>query len=177
MKKLLLTAALMTGVTAVYADDISRIQLSLTPDIALQHRTTRIEGLSFNIWGENPQFGVSIGLVNGSTSQSAGFSWGIVNYDESYHGVQWGVVNVSTEDFMGWQRGFVNVSEGTFMGYQSGLVNVSQDFKGLQLGVVNYAQHLEGLQIGLANIAMNNSWFHQFPDKLATGFPLVNWSF
>jgi hypothetical protein len=45
------------------------------------------------------------------------------------------------------------------------------------LGLVNYAENLHGVQIGLANIALNNPWFKEFPDKLATGFPIVNWSF
>ncbi len=48
---------------------------------------------------------------------------------------------------------------------------------GLQVGLVNYAEELHGVQIGLANIAINNPWFSEFPDKLATGFPIVNWSF
>jgi hypothetical protein len=43
--------------------------------------------------------------------------------------------------------------------------------------LVNYAENLRGVQVGLANVAMNNPWFNEFPDKLATGFPIVNWSF
>jgi hypothetical protein len=175
MKNLLVLAVSFTCATLAYAD--TPIQLSLTPDIALYPRTTMVRGLSLNIWGENPQFGLTLGLVNGSTGDSGGFSWGIVNYAESYRGVQWGVVNVSTEDFIGWQRGWVNISQGTFEGFQSGLVNVGQDTAGFQLGVVNYAQDLRGLQIGLANVAINNPWFTEFPDKLATGFPIINWSF
>jgi hypothetical protein len=42
---------------------------------------------------------------------------------------------------------------------------------------VNYSENLRGVQIGLVNIARNNPWFNEFPDKLATGFPIVNWSF
>ena len=46
------------------------------------------------------------------------------------------------------------------------------------MGLVNYAETLDnGVQIGLANIAMNNGWFDEFPNKLAKGFPFVNWSF
>ena len=177
MKKIFAVAALTAAITTGRAGDITGIQLSLTPDIALYPRTMEVHGLSLNIWGENPQFGLTLGLVNGSRGESAGFSWGIVNYAETYHGVEWGVVNVCTKEFIGWQRGIVNVSEGTFEGYESGIVNVSQDTTGFQLGVVNYARHLDGLQIGLANIAVNNPWFTEFPDKLATGFPIVNWSF
>jgi hypothetical protein len=71
----------------------------------------------------------------------------------------------------------VNVSGGTFTGFQSGVVNVSQQITGLQLGLVNYGQDLHGVQVGLVNAAANNPWFTEFPDKLAAGFPIVNWSF
>ena len=71
----------------------------------------------------------------------------------------------------------VNVSQGKFTGFQEGVVNCAQEFHGFQLALVNYAENLHGVQIGLANIAMNNPWFSEFPDKLATGFPIVNWSF
>src|ERR1700748_554085 len=113
MKYKLLVATVVIGASCMGAWADEPIQLSLTPDIALQPRTTEIDGLSLNIWGENPQRGLTLGFVNGSTGDSAGFSWGLVNYDESYHGVQWGLVNYSRESFIGWQRGLVNVSQGT----------------------------------------------------------------
>ena len=75
------------------------------------------------------------------------------------------------------QIGYVNVSSGTFVGVQDGWVNVAEDFTGLQYGLINYAKNLRGVQIGIVNIARNNPWFKEFPDKLATGFPIVNWSF
>jgi len=153
------------------------IQLSLTPDIALYPKTDTVQGLSLNIWGENPRSGLAIGFVNGSTGDSSGLSWGLFNYAESYSGVQWGAVNISTENFIGWQNGYLNISQGTFTGFESGLLNISEDTTGLQLGFVNYALKLNGVQIGFVNVAMNNSWFKEFPDQLATGFPIVNWSF
>lgn len=176
MKTRYLIAVLAISAAGLRADDTA-IQLSLTPDIALYPKTTMVRGLSLNIWGENPQSGLTIGLVNGSTGHSYGFTWGLVNYDENYMGVQWGLVNVSNESFVGWQRGYLNISQGTFKGFESGLVNLSQDTTGFQLGVVNYAQTLNGLQVGFINMAMNNPWFDEFPDKLATGFPILNWSF
>jgi hypothetical protein len=176
MKKALIITALFAGTAALQAED-TVIQLSLTPDIALYPKTTTVKGVALNIWGQNPQYGLTLGLVNGSTDDSAGFSWGLVNYTDNYHGVQWGIVNISRESFIGWQRGCVNISQGTFVGYESGLVNVSENMTGFQLGVVNYAQELKGLQIGLVNVAINNPWFTEFPDKLAKGFPIVNWSF
>jgi hypothetical protein len=177
MKTKIFIAILFAGAFGIYAQGVAPIQLSLTPDIAVQSRTTTINGLSLNIWGENPQHALALGFVNGSTGDSAGFSWGLVNYDDIYHGVQWGIVNVSRQEFTGWQRGFVNFDQGTFAGFQDGLVNVAEDARGFQLGLVNYAQRLNGLQIGFVNVAVNNPWFTEFPDKLATGFPIVNWSF
>jgi len=172
--KLLIVIGVATA-TGLYAD--TPIQLSLVPDIALYPRTTTVTGLSLNIWGENPQMSLHIGLVNGSTGDSGGLSWGPINYSDSFRGVQLGWVNVSKENFSGWQQGYINVSQGTFTGLQSGLVNVSEDTTGLQLGVVNYAEKLKGVQIGLVNLAMNNPCFTELPDKLAPGFPILNWSF
>jgi hypothetical protein len=175
MKKTLLIIASITGAASLLAD--TPIQLSLTPEIALYPRTTTVRGLSLNIWGENPQISLDLGFVNGSTGDSGGLSVGIVNYAESYSGVQWGAINVSTENFLGWQHGFVNIAQGTFTGFQWGFINVGEKTIGFQLGAVNYAQDLHGLQIGFINVAMNNPVFDEFPDKLAPAFPILNWSF
>lgn len=176
MKKLLILTSVFACLIGLRAQD-EPFQLSLTPGIAIYPQTTMIKGLSLNIWGENPQKGFTLGFVNGSTGESGGFTWGLVNYSDSYTGVQWGLANVSRQDFIGWQDGWVNVSTGTLEGLQSGWVNVSMQTTGLQLGAFNYAQRLRGLQLGIVNISLNNPWFTEFPDKLATGFPIVNWSF
>jgi hypothetical protein len=164
MKKLILLAALVAGITSVPAADMPFFQASLTPDIAVQSKTTETSGLALNIWGENPHHGCALGFVNGSTGQSSGFTWGFfANYDESYTGVAWGMVNYSKVKFIGWQ---------------GGLVNVAKEFHGLQWGFVNYSENMQnGVQLGLINVAKNNPWFSEFPNKLATGFPFVNWSF
>ncbi|MGD0744239.1 MAG: hypothetical protein ABSA45_03700 [Verrucomicrobiota bacterium] len=178
MKTKFIIATLIASTAGVWAQDEAPIQLSLTPDIAVQSRDTTINGLSLNIWGENPQHGLTIGIVNGSTGDSAGFSWGVINYADSYSGVSWGLLNVSSSSFVGWQHGWINVSQGTFAGFQSGWVcNFAEEFHGLQLGFLNYAGNLQGVQLGFINIAANNPWFDEFPDKLATGFPIFNWSF
>jgi hypothetical protein len=179
MKKLLLIAAFVVGTTGcLEAEESHAFQASLTPDIAIYPKTAEINGLSLNIWGENPQQGVALGFVNGSSGDSAGFSWGLFNYSESYTGVSWAWVNVNKTSFHGWQYGWVSVAQGEFIGFQSSLiVNYAKEMHGLQLGLVNYAENLHGVQIGLANIAINNGWFNDFPDQLATGFPIVNWSF
>jgi hypothetical protein len=169
-------AALALGAAGLQAG--TPIQLSLTPDIALYSRDTEVHGLALDIWGENPQASLNIGLVNGSTGESSGLSYGLVNYAESYTGVQLGWVNISTGHFTGLQDGWVNLATGGLSGLQYGVVNISKvETKGLQLGVFNYANKLDGLQIGLVNIAPNNPAFDEFPDKLAPGFPILNWSF
>jgi hypothetical protein len=169
----LILGALAAGTTGLLADE-SAFQASLTPDIAIHPRTTQINGLALNIWGENPQSSLNLGFVNGSTGDSQGLSWGLLNYADSYTGVEWAWINVSREKFYGWQDAFINISQGTFTGLQSGWINVAQEFEGLQLGL---AETLDGVQIGFVNVALNNPWFTGLPDKLATGFPVVNWSF
>jgi hypothetical protein len=182
MKKLFILTALVISTAGLQAEEHG-FQASLTPDIAVHPKTDQINGLSLSIWGENPQSAFALGFVNGSTGDSGGFTWGLFNYADSYTGVAWGLANYSKDSFTGWQGGIffmpclVNVSAGTFTGFQEGIVNVAQEFHGFQLALVNYTDDLHGVQIGLVNIALNNPWFHDFPDKLATGFPIVNWSF
>ena len=97
MKKLIIIAALVISVAGLKAEE-STFQLSLTPDIAIHPKTTQIRGVSLDIWGENPQHSFNLGFVNGSTGDSSGFSWAfIVNYDDSYTGVQWGSSTSATK--------------------------------------------------------------------------------
>ena len=178
MKKIVVIASLVIIAASLRADESHFFQASLTPDIAIYPKTTQINGIALDIWGQNPQHGLNLGLVNGSTGESSGFTWGLVNYSETYTGVAWAWVNVSQTSFHGWQYGLVNVAQNEFAGFQSGwIVNYAREMHGLQLGLVNYTENLHGVQVGLANIAINNPWFSEFPDKLATGFPIVNWSF
>ena len=168
---------MLATAVSLKAED-ANFQLSLTPNIAIQPETTTIRAVSLGIWSQNPQSSLTLGIVNGSTDSSSGFSlaWG-VNYAESYTGVQWALVNYSTGDFKGWQAAVVNYSGESFIGLQSGGLNIAQDMEGVQFGFVNYTEKLHGLQVGLVNIAMDNPWFEEFPNKLAKGFPFVNWSF
>lgn len=160
MKKIVCFTIMAAGIACLKAQE--PFQASLTPDIAIHSSSTQINGLSLSIWGENPQHGVALGFINGSTGDSGGFTWGLFNYADSYTGVAWGAVNVSREKFVGWQDGFANISS---------------EFHGVQTGFVNYAEHLRGVQFGFINIAKNNPWFDELPDRLAPGFPFVNWSF
>lgn len=154
-------------------------QASVTPDIAVHDRNTMIEGLTLSLWGENPQRALSLGIVNGSTGQSAGFSWGLLlNYADSYKGVHWAAVNYTQDSFLGWQSGFINYTDTRLKGVQTGWVNYARRFTGVQLGLVNFAETAEaGLQVGIVNVIRKNRWFSEFPDGVAPGMVLVNWRF
>ena len=121
-----------------------RWQLSLTPEIATQPRDAVIEGLCLSIWGENEQRAVAIGLVNGSSGDSVGVSFGGLNYAENYKGVQLGLINYTSGELSGVQMGW-------FGGF--GGINYAGALTGLQLGLFNYAETAEnGVQVGIINI-------------------------
>jgi hypothetical protein len=155
------------------------LQISLTPDLALFDRNETIEGITLNIWGENPQRALALGIVNGSTGQSAGMSWAcILNYADGYTGIQWAPINYVKSDFLGWQAGFVNYTDGMMKGLQSGAVNYAGRLTGLQFGFVNVAATAEtGGQIGIVNLMPQNRWFTGLPNELAPCMILVNWRF
>jgi hypothetical protein len=179
-KRILITCIGILMVAASLAMAESKpIQLSLTPDIAICDRNTRIEGLSLSIWGENPQRSVALGIVNGSSDDSAGFSWGfLLNYADNYKGVQWAPVNYTKGDFLGWQSGFISYTADSMKGAQTGFVNYAGHLTGLQLGFVNYADTATtGVQIGILNLLPQNEWFSNFPNEVAPGMVIVNWRF
>ena len=184
MKKLLTVLAGVIGVSSVMASE--PLQLSLTPDFAIYDRSVRIEGVALSVWGENSQSAFALGLVNGSTGDSVGLSVGLVNYADTYTGLQWGLVNYAKGDFTGWQGGpffgllvsAVNWTEGSMTGLQCGLVNYAGKLNGVQVGFVNVADTAKsGVQIGVVNVMPENEWFSKLPDELAPGMILVNWHF
>lgn len=162
MKNLIVVAFICVFASSAYAES-KPVQLSLVPDVAIYSKETHIKGVALSIWGENPQSALALGFVNGSTGDSKGFSWGLVNYAENYSGIEWGLVNHASGQFTGWQSGFINYAD---------------KLKGLQLGTINYANSAgSGLQIGLVNIISENQWFTGFPKELAKGMIFINWSF
>ena len=152
---------------------------SLTPDYSVYGRDVRIEGLTLSIWGENPQTSLALGIVNGTSGNSAGLSWAfILNYADHYKGVQWAPINYTAGDVLGWQGGLVNYTGGVMKGLQTGWVNYAGKLTGLQFGFVNYAETAEtGVQIGLVNLIPSNEWFTGLPNELAPGMIFVNWRF
>jgi hypothetical protein len=181
MKKVFLLICLgmiMLATSQAMAEGSKPIQLSITPDIAIFDKSTRIQGFTLGIWSENPQDALAIGIVNGSTGASAGFSLGILNYADGYKGVQWSLVNYTQGIFAGWQLGIVDYSAGSMKGVQTGVVNYAGNLTGLQLGLVNYAARATGgVQIGVVNLIPENRWFTEFPSGLAPGMIIVNWRF
>ena len=181
MKRLRAVLVCLMGVSGAMAHE--PFQLSLTPDIALFDPSERIEGLTLNIWGENPQSALAIGAVNGSAGDSAGLSLAfILNYADNYKGLQCGLVNYAEDDVFAWQGGYlfgfsvINYTGGTMKGIQTGVVNCAGKLNGLQLGLVNYAVTVEnGMQVGLVNLMPQNEWFTAFPDEVAPVMVIVNW--
>lgn len=162
-------------------------QASLTPDCAIYESSERIEGLALSLWGENPQAALALGLVNGSSGESCGVSIGVMNYAESYAGVQWAFANFTSGDTRGWQGGpllgllvsVLNYTGGSMSGFQAGVVNMAGKLSGLQFGLINYTREADnGLQIGLVNlISQNTAWFKELPQEMAPGMILANWRF
>ena len=207
MKRVLLVVCLGMFMAVGQAIASEPIQLSLTPDIAIHDKTTRITGLSLSIWGENPQSSLALGIVNGFSGTSKGLSLGFFNYSDNYMGAQLGLVNYTEGSLLGGQLAFANYVEGSVKGLQWGLFNYAgnltggqlawgnwvqgsviglqvgfgnyaEQLTGLQLGFVNYADSVQaGVQIGILNIIPQNQWFSGFPDELAKGMILVNWRF
>ena len=149
MKKLVLVLLGCLIATGAFAET-KGFQLSLIPDVAIHSKTTYIKGASINVWGENPQNAFTLGLINGSTGNSSGFSLGLlVNYADSYRG------------------------------FQIAPINYASRLQGLQLGLVNMAMTAEeGVQIGVINIiSQTDKWFSNFPNEVAPGMVFVNWRY
>lgn len=177
MKKYTLClGVLLLGLAGVQAQETSALQLSIVPVCGLHpNPETVINGVSLNIWGQNPQRALALGLVNGSTGDSGGLSLGALNYADNYSGVQLGAVNVVKGDFKGLQLGAVNWAESSSRSWQLGAINVCKDCQGLQLGAINYCESMRGLQIGALNLITKSEWFA--PKTLGPAFPIINWSF
>ncbi len=179
MKRILSFMVGMSLFAAGTAGADKPFQISLTPDLAMHGETVPIRGLSLNIWGKNPQKGLALGLVNGSSGNSAGISLAfILNYADNYTGLMMAPVNHVSGNFLGWQSGLVNYTEGSMKGLQTGTVNYAGKLTGLQFGFLNYAESAEnGVQIGLVNIIPHNEWFSELPTGLAPGMIFANWRF
>ena len=154
-------------------------------DIGLVNRTNGdFSGLAIgggNI-ADGTVHGVQLGIVNWNQNgsvvwgkRSIGAQLGIVNYSDTFCGVQSGYVNVSGSTFTGVQHSFFN-NANDVEGLQCGAwlilgVNMAYgNVTGCQIGIVNYANTMvKGLQIGLVNVIANNGW--------APVLPIINGNF
>ena len=121
-------------------------------------------------------YGAQVGLANwngnGDTSwerRSVGAQVGILNYADTFCGLQDGIINISGRSFMGLQASLVNCAHdmyGLQCGYYLifGVNAASGTLRGCQIGLVNYADTVEyGCQIGILNIIAHNGWCPVFP--------------
>ena len=165
MKNIVLTLMCCFFATGAYAAT-SPFQLSLTPDIAVRPSSMQIDGVTLNVWGQNPQRALALGIVNGSTGDSSGLSLSLLaNYAQNYKGAQLAFI--------------ANYASGEFSGLQWAAFNYAGTLNGLQLGFVNVAKtSQQGIQIGLINIMQETkTWFRNFPNEVAPAMVLVNWRF
>ena len=129
----------------------------------------------FNFAGDR-LYGAQVGLMNWNGQadtawerRSVGAQVGILNYVDSFCGLQDGFVNISGGSFMGAQSSLVNIAHDVY-GFQCGYyvifgVNVaSGSVRGCQIGLVNYANRIDrGCQIGIVNIISQNGWLPVLP--------------
>lgn len=165
MKKWVLVVFCCFFATGAFAET-RNFNLSVTPDLAIHSRDTRIAGFSLGIWSENPQDAFTLGIVNGSTGTSSGLSLGLLaNYSQNYKGAQLAFI--------------ANYASGNVTGLQWSAFNYATNLHGLQLGFINFADTCDkGVQVGLINI-MNQTkqWFTHLPNEVAPGMVLINWRF
>ena len=128
-----------------------------------------------NIAGDRLRGG-QVGAINWNSNgamdwelRSAGAQVGLVNYADTFTGLQDGVANIANGTFTGLQAGLLNFTHDVY-GLQCGFyfllgVNVaSGSLYGCQIGLVNYANRVEGgLQIGVINIIEQNGWLPVLP--------------
>ncbi len=119
----------------------------MTPNVAILDKSERVDGLTLSFWGNNPQNALALGIINGTSGESAGLSIGFANHGDIYRGIQIGVINKNKE------------------------------IEGLQIGLVCYTKETtSGIQIGLINIIKENKcWFGNFPLELAPIMIGFNW--
>lgn len=145
--KLLLICAIVSLSTSSTFAANKIFQASLTPNVAIHDKSERIAGLTLSFWGNNPQNALALGLINGTSGESAGLSIGFANYGDIYRGIQLGVINNNKET------------------------------EGLQVGLVCYTKKTTScIQIGLINIIKENKcWFGNFPMEFAPIMLGINW--
>ena len=96
-------------------------------------------------------FGLQGASVNVDWCDAWGIQVGVVDYCNSFHGVQVGGFNWNNTSSHGWQTAVANADQEEFAGLSLGAVNYALRLTGCQLGVVNVADSVTGVQIGVFN--------------------------
>ena len=181
--------SLITPVQAPYRSyDVTGFRLSL-----IYGECQDFAGLDLGVIGHarGDFSGLAVGGVNIADERLYGVQFGLVNWNgnddvekgRSSIGVQLGLVNYA-DSFCGLQNGYINVSSGMIQGAQYGLFNCAHDMfgvqcgsylflgvnvtygvlNGCQIGILNYAHSVDnGCQIGFVNIIANGGWFPVLP--------------
>ena len=159
MKKIILSALLLTVIFPAFAAPNGNIKLSLWDHIAVATPNNKedISGLDFGIGSQTATVtGAQIDLVWAETTYDltgVSTAW-LVSMADHVRGVQ-AAAFVKGNDITGVQFGAVNLAN-SVNGVQFGFFNQTDYLLGLQFGFVNYARDIErGLQLGLLNIAEN----------------------
>ena len=96
-------------------------------------------------------YGIQISAVNVDWGDVWGLQLGLVDYCNSFHGVQFGGINWNNTPSHGWQVAVANANQEDFAGFMVGAVNYSLRMVGCQIGVLNIGDGDMGCQIGLIN--------------------------
>ena len=168
--------------------DVSGFRLSL-----LYGQCDDFAGLDIGLVGRatGDFHGLSIGGANIVSDRLVGLQVGLVNWNSNEDdtpgqrsiGVQYGILNYA-DSFFGLQDGWINVSDGNVSGLQWGFLNCACDVSGVQcgallvfgvnvavgkvggcqVGIVNYAGEMtSGIQIGIVNVIARNGFFPVLP--------------
>ena len=172
-----MTPVMVSLVTPVQAPsrgyDVTGLRLSL-----IYGECQEFTGLDIGIIDNSRKdfTGLAIGGINCVCDRIHGAQVGLVNWngngDTAWErrsvGAQVGILNYA-DTFCGLQDGFVNISGASLMGLQSSLVNCANDMYGLQcgynliFGVNAVGGALRGCQIGFVNIISRNGWLPFLP--------------
>ena len=98
-------------------------------------------------------YGLQASAVNVDWGDVWGAQLGIVDYCNSFHGIQLSALNWNNMTSHGGQAAVVNANQDEFVGFSAGVINYSMKSTGCQLGVFNFADSMTGCQIGVINAA------------------------
>ena len=96
-------------------------------------------------------YGLQTSAVNADWGDVLGLQVGVVDYCNSFNGLQVAGFNWNNLASYGWQTAVANANQDEFVGLSVGAVNYSMKATGCQIGVVNVGDTMTGCQIGVVN--------------------------